>query len=251
MALQLESGDIHLWYVARDSSPGAELRREYEALLQSDERRRYDAFKVERARQEYLVTRALVRCVLSRYSPVAPGDWRFRLTALGRPEIDPPRSLRFNLSNCEGLVACAVVDGRQIGVDVEPHSRGPAILELASSVFADGELEDLERLEVERRVDRALSLWTLKESYLKARGLGLSLPLRSFGFALEAGQIALSPPPPYDEGCWDFTSGDITAHRLALAIERRPGQSTALRVFEMTPLAGEPREVPGAGLGFR
>jgi 4'-phosphopantetheinyl transferase len=243
---QVTSGELHLWYVAPDDSFDGELLGSYEALLQPDERQRYGALKVERRRREYLVTRALVRCVLSRYYPDAPGDWRFRITAHGKPELDPPRDLHFNLTNCNGLVACAVA-GCRVGVDAEPLSRAPAILDLAPRFLAEGEREALSQLDAPKRTDRAISLWTLKEAYVKARGLGLALPLRSFSFAFHAGRVTLAMAPPCDSASWDFPLVDIGSHRVAIAVERLTGEARVVRVFELTPLAGEPREVEGVG----
>ena len=62
-------------------------------------------FRFEKDRHTSLVTRALVRTVLSRYADVSPGDWRFVANEYGSPEIDEPseeRCLRFNLSHTEG-----------------------------------------------------------------------------------------------------------------------------------------------------
>ena len=81
----------------------------------------------DRDRRAFLMTRALVRTTLSRYAPVAPADWRFITNAHGRPEIlDRPAGvpdLRFNISHTDGLIACAVTIGREVGVDVEHIGR--------------------------------------------------------------------------------------------------------------------------------
>jgi 4'-phosphopantetheinyl transferase len=280
--LRAVSGEVHLWYATWGDSLGGELLGSYEALLQPEERRRYGALAVERRRREYLVTRALARCVLSRYYPVDPGDWRFLVDARGRPELDPPRGISFSLTNCAGgapgaggrrsppadrtapgsssadvgrdasacgggaagLVACAVAD-RRVGVDAEPLSRAPAILDLGPRFLAEAEREALSRLDAASRAYRAITLWTLKEAYAKARGLGLALPFRSFSLAVDAGRAVLAGPPPCDDARWDLAVADVRSHRLAVAVERSGGPPV-LRTFEMTPLAGEPREVGAA-----
>jgi 4'-phosphopantetheinyl transferase len=237
--------EVHLWYTGCDAAEGTELLRSYEALLQPDERKRCGSFRVERSRRQYLVTRALVRCVLSQYCPRSPAEWRFRSNPYGRPELDPPHGLRFNLSNCDELVVCAVADGREVGVDAEPYSRAPTVLGIAPRVFTNEELDALSRLDAVQRPDRALLLWTLKEAYAKARGLGFALPLRSFSFAIEGGRVALDLTPPCDSTRWAFATKSISLHRVSLAVERKGDEPVLVRAFAMTPLAGEPREVGG------
>jgi 4'-phosphopantetheinyl transferase len=244
--VEVDGREIHLWYTTDGGSIGADLLARYEALLRPEERQRHGELKVERRRREYLVTRALVRCVLSRYYPEAPADWRFEVGARGKPELDPPRPIHFNLTNCDGLVACAVAD-RRVGVDAEPLPRAPAVLGLIPRFLAEDEREALARLDAAARTDRAISLWTLKEAYAKARGLGLALPFRSFSVAVDSGRATLVRPPPGDGARWELAIGDVRSCRVALAVERGTGGPRVLRAFEVTPLAGEPREVAGPG----
>ena len=87
-----------------------------------------------------------------------------------------------HLSNTTGLVVCAVSRDCVIGIDVENIARTLDADELAPSVFAPAELADFRRSGLEDRRNRFFSYWTLKESYIKARGRGLSLPLDAFWF---------------------------------------------------------------------
>ena len=91
-------------------------------------------------------------------------------------------NLRFNLSNTTGLVACAVSIDCEIGIDVENITRTVDADAVAPSVFAPAELADFREAGLEDQRERFFSYWTLKESYIKARGL--SLPLDAFWFEL-------------------------------------------------------------------
>src|SRR5262249_8611625 len=153
---------------------------------------RYHRFVFDRHRLEFLATRALVRRTLSSLRPIDPPAWRFRITAYGRPEIDPPCGIAFNLANHPTLTVCALRTATagaapgavpELGVDVEPLTRGIEIVPLAPSVFSVAERAALHALPAAAQPDRALSLWTLKEAYIKARSLGLSLPLDGFSFS--------------------------------------------------------------------
>jgi phosphopantetheine--protein transferase-like protein len=72
----------------------------------------------------------------------------------------------------------------EIGIDVEDITRTVDTDAVAPSVFSPAELADFREAGLEDRRDRFFSYWTLKESYIKARGMGLSLPLDAFWFEL-------------------------------------------------------------------
>ena len=181
----LAVGAVHVWCAEPNELERDGLVGSAQTLLAEDEFKRLGRFRFARDRLMFLATRALVRQVLSRYAPVAPEEWTFVTTSHGRPEIARPRSpLRFNLSNTDGLVVCAVTQGLDVGVDVESLAR-PAPIELADRFFAPAEARALHSLPVSERTRRFFEYWTLKESYVKARGLGLAMPLDLCGFTLE------------------------------------------------------------------
>jgi 4'-phosphopantetheinyl transferase len=208
-------------YLLRPSSCAHDDHAALLAWLHPTELQRYNRFVFDRHRVEYLATRALVRRVLSTYRPLAPAAWQFRTTAHGRPEIDPPCGLTFNLANHPTLIVCAIRPGPELGVDVEPLTRGPEILALAGSVFAPDELAALRALPELAQPDRALALWTLKEAYIKARGLGLSLPLDGFAFSFDDSHTRISFAPTITDmpERWTFRTFDLLDHRIALALE--------------------------------
>ncbi|MEZ4362899.1 MAG: 4'-phosphopantetheinyl transferase superfamily protein [Kofleriaceae bacterium] len=239
---------IDVWVIAPEELPGEELARA-EPWMTPEERARQRAFVFERHRREYLVTRGLVRAVLSRGGARAPADWTFRRNDYGRPELDPPCGLAFNLSNHPTLVACAVRRGPlDLGCDVEPLARGPEVLTVADSVFAPAELAELRALPATAQPDRALALWTLKEAYIKARGMGLSLPLQDFAFSFVAGAtarpsgIAFAPSLADDPRRWRFVCVDALGHRLALAFEDRGGRC-AIHVRKLSGFTSDARVI--------
>jgi 4'-phosphopantetheinyl transferase len=191
-------------------------------LLSDDERRRLRAFRFERDRRLFLVAHALLRLALSRHEAVAPGAWQFSRGTHGRPEIAAPASrMRFSLSHAHGLAACAVTLDRDIGLDVEHLSREPA-MNLAERFFAPREAGDLLNAPPTERSRRFLEYWTLKEAYVKARGLGLSLPLDRFAmYGTPEGTWTVSFEPPLDDDpsrWWFWSSAIRDTHQAALAI---------------------------------
>ena len=106
------------------------------SLLSEGERARWQKFRFERNRREYLATRALVRTALSRHGATLPEAWRFSCNEFGKPATEPASGLHFNLANSLGLVVCLIAEGAEVGVDVESLERAEQIVELAPGVFS-------------------------------------------------------------------------------------------------------------------
>ena len=189
------------------------------------------------------MTRALVRLTLSRYCGVPPARWRFRTNPHGRPEIASPASrLRFNVSHTEGLVVCLVSRGRELGVDAESLRRERHWLDLAERFFAPAEARALREVPAARRALRFLEYWTLKESYVKARGRGLTLPLSSFWFDLPAPagiRVRFTPAVDDDAARWQFSLDRVGAgHVVATAVDRAGASRVRIRYYEVGPPEG-------------
>ncbi len=232
---------VHVDLVHCDEPEAWTQQEAYRALLSPDEHERMARLVFERDRRSFLITRALVRTMLSRYAPVRPAAWAFIENVHGRPEIlDRPRGvpdLRFNLSHTDGLIACAVTIGREVGVDVE-HTRRRLTHDVAGRFFAPREVTDLKALPADQQDTVFFDYWTLKEAYIKARGFGLALPLADFAFTLappSAPRITFEPSLEDDPATWQFVQDWPTpVHRLALAV-RRDGPDLPIRIRRIVP----------------
>ena len=174
--LAIDSRQIQLWLVAHDQVRDPALLREYEALLAGEERQRRASFRFERDRHRYLVTRALARVVLSKYAAIAPQEWRFEANPYGRPTVANKNAragrIAFNLSHTSGLSVLGVTRDGAIGVDVESAGVQHAAVEIVDRFFAPEEVAALRELPSAEQRARFVEYWTLKESYIKARGMG-------------------------------------------------------------------------------
>jgi 4'-phosphopantetheinyl transferase len=239
----LESDEAHLWCAAWDiqrRDPAREAR--YAELLTDEERKQWRAYRFEEGQLEYLMTRALVRDVLSRYVPeIAPRAWRFVRSDHGRPSVAAELGVqvpRFNLSNTKGLVICGV-SSDEIGVDVEPAGRGVSVLPIKEDVFSPAELASLGALPETERAERAIKLWTLKEAYIKARSMGLSLPLKRFSMTFgDVIGIDIHPSIAVAGENWQFYLCQPTGeHVVALALERGvTGRNRSIILRNIVPL---------------
>lgn len=219
------SDHVRVWTVALDEAALAPRLSTFTMLLAADERRHMERFRQVGDRVRFAVTRTLLRLMLSRVAGCPPREWRFRLASHGRPELDPCGQalppLRFNVSHTAGLVACAVTLDRDVGVDVE-HTQRRLMHDVADRYFAPAEVSALRALPVDVQETTFFDYWTLKEAYIKARGLGLSIPLEQFAFTLRRGQaptISFAPELQDDPATWLFVQDRPTPfHRLALAV---------------------------------
>jgi 4'-phosphopantetheinyl transferase len=244
--LQLNPDEIHLWFAFQEEIQDVELLSAYEKLMSQEERAQQQRFHFAKHRHQYLITRALVRSTLSRYTNIEPQHWRFWKNDYGRPEIIssagmPP--LRFNLSHTDGLIVCGVVLKQDIGVDVEYLKRNGAKLEIADRFFSPKEVKDLYSVPAQQRRERFFDYWTLKESYIKARCMGLSLPLEQFSFHIsehEPLQISFAPQLHDDPSRWQFWLLKPTEHHKAtVSICRPANRHYRLAMKKVVPLMKE------------
>ncbi len=237
---------IDLWCAFYSDLEDEALLREYRALLTESERHQEQRFHFARDRRRYLVTRALVRTILSRYADIAPREWAFTVNDYGRPLIANTAAaagqISFNVSHTDSLIVLAVARGHELGVDVENTSVRSACIEVADRFFAPVEVSALHALPEARQQHRFFEYWTLKESYIKARSMGLSIPLDHFSFDLLEDDIAISIHP--DQGDrperWRFWQMSFGPGYLgALCAERVSQEEPLLSVRSVVPLISD------------
>ena len=241
LSSSLDGAAVDLWFALEPPDPDPQLATEYRRLMSDDERRRELDFVHEKDRGLYRLARALARTVLSRYAPVDPPAWEFVRTRFGKPVVASPAGagLDFSLAHTPGIAVLLVAAGRSLGVDVE-NARRPVAIEPALPLLGPSEIADLRSTPAERQGSRFLEYWTLKESYSKARGTGLSLPLDRCEFRLGAGGVEATIDPELDEEPerWWFTLVSLTPGFVAAAtVSRRdPHETPRLETRSTLPL---------------
>ncbi len=218
--IELPEGATHVWYAhPRALSHEDELDLLY-TVLSPAEQARYWRFFAPKVRQEFCAAHAMLRLVLSRYLPVLPSEWQFTYAENGRPYISWPldTGLHFNLTHTAGLVACVISHEPLIGIDVENIEREIGHEAIAERIFSRKELEEFDATAKSVKGHFFFTIWTLKEAFTKALGLGLSMPVQELSFHVEPGEVCFNhsgaiPLPPE----WQFDLHDIGHHRLAVA----------------------------------
>jgi 4'-phosphopantetheinyl transferase len=245
--LLLPPAEIHLWLAFYDEITDERLLSDYRSLLNSAEKEQQVRFYFAKDRLRYLVTRALVRTVMSRYVPIDPRDWVFSTNAYGCPEIANAQGreafLSFNISHTESLIVLGVTTHRALGVDVENFRAREVSIEIADRYFAPAEVAALNNVPPQQQQYRFFEYWTFKESYIKARRMGLSLPLDKFSFHYphdRALEIAIDAELADDAARWQFWQFQPRPEYLvAICAERIPDQPPRLVVHQTVPMSSE------------
>jgi 4'-phosphopantetheinyl transferase len=229
---------VHVWFLFSDRVTDPQLLERYANVMSAEERVRHNRFVFAKDRHQFLVTRGLLRTLLGCYARIRPEECTFVTNRYGKPFLRHPGgtqpALEFNVSHTNALVAIAVTVGREVGIDVEKPARTHVDLDVRR-FFSPAEVRALEALPRTEQRSRFFDYWTLKEAYIKARGMGLSLPLDGFSMQLDgtgAPTIEFAPAIEDDASTWQFLQFDPgPKHRMALAIRRR-GRDVVVRIKE-------------------
>lgn len=230
----LPSDQVHV-FTATHADGSSPLIDRCHSLMSPEEHAREARYRMEHSRVQHALARGMVRSTLSRYAPVAAESWRFGHGVHERPEVTTPTlapPLRFNIAHTTGMVVCAIGLERDVGADVEWLDRPLPVLPLSRRFFSPSEADRVAAAPPPERSSRFFEIWTLKESYLKARGLGLRLRLAAFSFHVSPDcAVTFQPPPDDDAGRWQFELTHPGRHVRALAIRTKPGES--LRILHL------------------
>ncbi len=180
----LPPAELHLWRVRCDGA--LETPEHYEHLLSPDEKERARRFVIKEARRDFIVSRGVLRELLALYLNTRPADIVLRYGIHGKPHVsrgEAQSSVRFNVSHSHGLAVFAFSQA-EVGVDIERVRAEFPGREIAGRFFSEQEIAALGKLGPEESSRAFFLCWTRKEAYVKARGGGLQIPLRSFSVRL-------------------------------------------------------------------
>lgn len=254
---RVSNADVHVWQAGLDLDERG--IRNLEATLSADERERANRFAVEAARRRFIVARGVLRDILSRYLAVPAAALRFAYGRHGKPRVldcggacctddstgkpgeEAAAMLRFNVSHRDDLALYAVTCAREVGVDVESLERDVRSPEIAGRYFTAAEAGELADLTGEAGRRAFFGCWTRKEALLKAKGVGLSLPLNSFTVSVDPDRPArlLSTSwDPDETACWSLV--DVIPDGRHVGAVAVAGSPACLRLWRWTDRPGQP-----------
>ncbi len=231
---RLVPGEVHVWRLSHN--PQCLPPIAWESTLSPDEHARANRFAFHRDRNAYITTRAVLRVLLGQYLSTPPAEVRFHYAERGKPCLAPGTgnpTLHFNVSHSRGIALLAFSLERRLGIDVELIRPIENWEDIARRYFSQNELKELRALPPDKRDDGFYTCWSRKESYLKASGEGLQMPLDSF-------DVTLTPGAPerltaHDASDWTLISlYPRPGYAAALTAE---GQNLNLKQFDYSPPA--------------
>jgi 4'-phosphopantetheinyl transferase len=152
------------------------------AVIDSEEQARADRFINPAHGDNYRLVRGTLRLCLANYLGLPAEDIRFETNQYGKPEVAPEqnqRAVHFNLSHSHRMAAFLFTLGLSVGVDIEYIKPLKNMTGLAQHVCSPKELKEFLALSPAQQQDGFFRLWTRKEAFIKAKGQGLSMGLRS------------------------------------------------------------------------
>lgn len=180
---QLSKGIIDIYYTqVLELEPG--VTRKLLSILDEREKYVYERYLFAQKKVEFLVGRYILKNLLAYHLGRKPESIYFNQNKYGKLclgdtlQDEMYGKIEFNLSHSHGMVACALALEHEVGIDTEMLDGN--LLDIAKRVFAPGELEYIFKHEEQFQNDAAYRIWTLKEAYIKAKGIGLLMDLRSF-----------------------------------------------------------------------
>src|SRR6476469_1957072 len=189
--LTLNLGEIDVWRVSLAQTESC--LQSLQETLSTDERTKADRFRFPKDRSQFIVSRAALRAILSRYLNINSHILRFDYNPYGKPSLIAAQggnTLRFNVSHSGNMALIAITKNRDIGVDIEGINPNFPCLEIAEKFFSTLENSVLRSLPEHLQPRAFFTCWTRKEAYIKAVGKGLSIPLNQFDVTLAPGEPA-------------------------------------------------------------
>lgn len=180
--LSLAENQIHLWRFNLETPP-SDWQAKGRFLLSDDENER--AAKFKRGGDDYINTRIFMRRILAQYTDTPPQALIFDRNPYGKPFLRQS-DIQFNLSHSRQWAVLAVGLNCDLGIDVESTSDRRSILNIAQHYFHPNEIADLEKMsDAAEQQDYFFRLWTLKESFVKGLGTGISTGLDKMSFSFD------------------------------------------------------------------
>lgn len=156
--------------------------------LSVEEQEKINRYRRWQDAQRSLVGRILIRSLICKEFSIKYDQVAFTVNKFGKPALKHQNDCHFNISH-SGQWVVGALDHGLIGIDIEEITE--IDLKIADRFFSPEECCQLKKLPLEYRSSFFFDLWTLKESYIKAVGKGLSLPLNSFTILNKPGAIEI------------------------------------------------------------
>ncbi len=210
--------NIDLWFEALAITD--EEYRYYWSILDKNEQNKALRFVRTSDGRGYVASHGKLRLILAEYLGLPPGKIPFTTQAYGKPFIafGNAYGIRFNLAHSGDYMAVGVGNAYDIGIDIEVWSDRVDYHGIMALCFSEEETRIWSDLPKELQKEFFYKLWTRKESFIKAVGLGLELDASLVETSLKGASRFRSLPVGFGlPESWSLTDLEL-AHGLSGAI---------------------------------
>lgn len=158
-------------------------------FLPQDRVNRIQKFLKWKDRERTVIGDILIRTLAQEKLRLKNKDIVFSKNEYGKPYLQGREEFNFNISHSGDWVICAI-DSDAVGIDIEEIRQ--IDLEIAEKVFTNNEIKELSKREGIEKLEYFYDIWTAKESYVKALGKGLFIPLETFEIYIDGDRVMLN-----------------------------------------------------------
>jgi 4'-phosphopantetheinyl transferase len=270
---------VYIWRVSLNRSAAYSRAHlaSWRAMLSAEELCKSEKFSSEKLCHDYIASHAALRFALGHCLGISPLSVQYAndpaskneggsaSAATTKPRLllvgergNHPTNLHFNLSHTRAAALIGVALGRELGVDIEWHRPLGDLHDMAQNVMSKLELERWLAMPSAEQTRGFYNVWTRKEAYLKAIGLGLYRSLHDVTVPVSASPIEPQSGEAFlvkdDCAGGNWTLRDIPVSEGYSASVCREGSGTfdlAIEDLDMSRLSPEPLQANAGVLKLR
>ncbi len=178
---KLKKNEIDLWLISTNDY--LDNLDNFFIILSEDEKLRANRFYFEKDKNNFIITRGILRILLGKYIVQDSNKVVFKYNDYGKPII-LNNNIQFNLSHSKNLVLYGFSKNLKLGVDIEFMREKVSYNNIAERFFSDYERQSLNSIPEPLQKEAFFNGWTRKEAYIKLKEKGLSIPLDSFDVSI-------------------------------------------------------------------
>lgn len=223
--LILSPNQVHIWLLNLEENL-FQLNK-LKSILSPDEQIKANKFRFPIHQNRFIIARANLRLILSKYLVVKPQAIEFSYSEKGKPSLAKhlnQQLIEFNLSHSENLALYGFTLKNKIGVDIEKIKENSDTDGIAKRFFTNNEYQIISQLSGKEKHKTFFKFWTSKEAYLKAIGEGLTGGLNNVEIKIKNQQIKLNTPNKSKQviSNWQLKQIDIEKDYIAtIAVENK------------------------------
>ncbi len=190
--------------------------------LSEDECIRAEKLKIEVKKNQFVITRSVLRLLLSSAVGKSYQDIDLFYGEHGKPSVNESlnnKPIKFNISHSGGYALIAITLNNKVGVDIEEINLDINHQSLSKRFFSEQEYNELQNIDEGQRCDVFYSVWAKKESFIKATGQGVAFGLERFSVSLEEGceaGLEVKTPVPIEKVWFTYNLLDLDGYKTAL-----------------------------------